>query len=262
MGVEGAAWATIIGQIASCVMTVMYFRKPKAFRFHTASFKLNLRVSTRICQLGISSLIIQLAIVVIMGVANNMIGIYGPLSKYGADIPLSVVGIVMKVFGIAIAFIVGIAVGGQPIIGYNYGAGNYKRVFAVCRRVVFINAIVGILATLLFELWPQAIVSVFGSENDLYNEFAYMCFRIFLGSILLCCMQKTGSIFLQAIGKPIESTLLSLSRDVIFLVPAVIIFSVNFGVTGMLWAAPAADVLSITLTIVLIMREIKKMPRT
>jgi Na+-driven multidrug efflux pump len=194
-----------------------------------------------------------------MTVANNMVVIYGPQSKYGADIPLSVVGIVMKVFGIAIAFIVGIAVGGQPIIGYNYGAKNHRRVFATLRRIIAVNAIVGLIAMLLVEFCPQAIVLIFGSENDLYNEFAYLCFRIFLGGILLCCMQKTGSVFLQAIGKPVQSTLLSLSRDVIFLVPAVIIMSVNFGVTGMLWAAPIADILAFIFTVILIGREIKTM---
>jgi Na+-driven multidrug efflux pump len=259
MGVKGAAIATIIGQIASCILTVAYFFKPKAFTFRAKSFSLNKIISAKICQLGISSLIIQLAIVIIMTVANNMIGIYGPLSKYGADIPLSVVGIVMKVFGIAIAFIVGIAVGGQPIIGYNYGAGNYKRVYATLRRVVIVNALVGLIAMLLFEFCPQIIVRLFGSESDLYNEFAYLCFRIFLGGILLCCMQKTGSIFLQAIGKPVQSTLLSLSRDVVFLVPAVIIMAVNFGVTGMLWAAPIADVLAFVFTVILIGRELRMM---
>jgi Na+-driven multidrug efflux pump len=259
MGVKGAAIATIIGQIASCIMTVIYFVKPKAFKFKKESFKLSLPVSSKICQLGISSLIIQLAIVVIMTVANNMIGTYGPASKYGADIPLSVVGIVMKVFGIAIAFIVGIAVGGQPIIGYNYGARNYKRVYATLRRVVIVNAAVGLIAMLLFELCPQIIIRVFGSENDLYNEYAFLCFRVFLGGILLCCMQKTGSIFLQAIGKPVQSTLLSLSRDVIFLVPAVILMAINFGVTGMLWAGPIADVLAFVFTVFLIGREIKAM---
>jgi Na+-driven multidrug efflux pump len=259
MGVKGAAIATIIGQIASCILTVIYFFKPRAFKFHKESFKLSRGVSAKICQLGISSLIIQLAIVIIMTVANNMIGRYGPRSKYGADIPLSVVGIVMKVFGIAIAFIVGIAVGGQPIIGYNYGARNYKRVYAALRRVVAVNAVVGVLAMLLFEFCPHIIVRLFGSEKALYNEFAYLCFRVFLGGILLCCMQKTGSIFLQAIGKPVQSTLLSLSRDVVFLVPAVIIMAVNFGVTGMLWAAPMADVLAFICTIVLIGRELKIM---
>jgi putative MATE family efflux protein len=258
MGVKGAAIATIIGQIVSCIITVTYYFKPKAFKFHRESFRLNSRVSTKICQLGISSFIIQLTIVIIMTVKNNMIGIFGPLSKYGADIPLSSGGIVMKVYGIAIALVVGIAVGGQPIIGYNYGAGNFKRVYATLKRIIVANAIVGFVAMLLFELCPHVIVRLFGNENDLYNEFAIMSFRVFLGGILFSCIQKTGSIFLQGIGKPIPSILLSLSRDVV-LIPAMIVLAVNFGVAGMLWAAPIADVLAVVFAVVLLVREMKVM---
>ena len=124
-----------------------------------------------------------------------MIGVVGPSSQYGADIPLAVIGIVMKVFGIVIAFSVGIAVGGQPIVGYNYGCGNLERVKKVYKLVILANLIVGAIATVLFEVCPQAIVSIFGSESDLYNEYARLCFRIFLGGILLCCVQKASSIF-------------------------------------------------------------------
>lgn len=255
MGVKGAAIATVIGQIASCTATILYFREPRSFRFSRKSFRLSGRIVKKICQLGVSSFITQVAIVVIISVANNMIGLVGPLSPYGADIPLSAVGIVMKVFGIVIAFSVGIAVGGQPIAGYNYGARNYKRVFAVYRLVLLANVVVGILATLLFECCPQAVVRLFGSESDLYNQFANLCFRVFLGGILLCCIQKASSIFLQSIGKPVKATLLSLSRDVIFLVPGVIILANLGGVTGMLWAAPVADFLAFLLTIVLILTE-------
>lgn len=124
-----------------------------------------------------------------------MIGVVGPSSQYGADIPLAVIGIVMKVFGIVIAFSVGIAVGGQPIVGYNYGCGNLERVKKVYKLVILANLIVGAIATVLFEVCPQAIVSIFGSESDLYNEYARLCFRIFLGGILLYCVQKASSIF-------------------------------------------------------------------
>ena len=253
--------ATVIGQAASCFVTILYFRKPKSFRFSKTSFLPDWRLLGQIGQLGISSFITQIAIVIVMSVSNNMIGLAGPKSIYGADIPLSVVGIVMKVFGIVIAFSVGIAVGGQPVAGYNYGAGNFKRVFDTYRHIIAANAVVGIIATLLFEFCPQAIVSLFGSESSLYNEYADMCFRIFLGGILLCCVQKASSIFLQSIGKPVKATVLSLSRDVIFLVPGVILLSMAFGVTGMLWAAPIADVLSLILTIILVSHEYKCLKR-
>ena len=261
MGVRGAAIATVIGQVVSCFVTILYFRKPKSFRFSKASFLPDGRLLRQIGQLGISSFITQIAIVIVMSVSNNMIGLKGPQSIYGADIPLSVVGIVMKVFGIVIAFSVGIAVGGQPIAGYNYGAGNFKRVFDTYRHIIAANAVIGIIATLLFEFCPQVIVSLFGSESGLYNEYANMCFRIFLGGILLCCVQKASSIFLQSIGKPVKATVLSLSRDVVFLVPGVILLSMAFGVTGMLWAAPIADVLSLILTIILVSHEYKCLKR-
>lgn len=255
MGVRGAAIATVIGQVASCAATALYFRNPKSFQFSKESFVPNPRILKKIMQLGISSFITQLAIVIIISVANNMIVLTGGTSVYGADIPLSAVGIVMKVFGIVIAFSVGIAVGGQPIIGYNYGAGNYTRVFAVYKRVLLANVAVGAASMLLFELCPQAIVRLFGSESDLYNEYANLCFRIYLSGILLCCIQKASSIFLQAVGKPVKAAVLSLSRDVVFLVPAVILLALRFGVVGMLWAAPIADVLAAALTFILILPE-------
>ena len=259
MGVRGAALATIIGQIVTCILSALYFRKPKTFALDRRSFVLSGKISGRVLQLGVTSLVIQVAIVIVMSVANNMVGRYGPESGYGADIPLSVVGIVMKVFGIVIAFAVGIAVGGQPIVGYNYGAGNFSRVQETAKKILLADVVVGMIALLLFELCPQVIVRLFGSESDLYNQYANLCFRIFLSGIVLTCVQKAGSIFLQSIGKPVQSTLLSLSRDVIFFVPGLLLLTPAFGVEGMLWAAPVADVLAFAVTVLLVGRELKKM---
>lgn len=153
----------------------------------------------------------------------------------------------------------GIAVGGQPITGFNYGAGHFDRVFSTYRHVLLANVAVGVAATLLFQCCPQAIVRLFGNESDLYNQYANLCFRIYLSGILLCCIQKASSIFLQSIGKPVKSTLLSLSRDVVFLVPGVMILASRFGVTGMLWAAPIADVLALVFTVVLVRGECRVM---
>ncbi len=252
MGVRGAAWATMMGQVASCLMSALYFRRPRSFRLRRESFRLSGSIAAKLCRLGLPSLIIQLAIVIIISVANHLIGLYGPASQYGADIPLSVVGIVMKVFGIVVAVAVGIGLGGQPICGFNYGAGNYRRVFDTYRRILLANVVLGAVAMLVFELCPQVVVALFGSENGLYNEYACLCFRVFLCGILLTCIQKASSIFLQAIGKPGKSTLLSLSRDVIFFVPAILLLARRGGVTGMLWAAPCADVLAFLLTLVLV----------
>ena len=260
-GVRGAAVATVAGQVVSAVLSALYFRHPRSFTFTRRSFRLSGAVVRQISTLGSSSFIIQAAIVAVMTVANNVIGRYGPQSVYGADIPLSAIGIVMKVFAIVIAFAVGIAVGGQPIVGYNYGAGHYDRVRETCRTMLLANFIVGLVALTLFEACPQVIVSLFGSESDLYNEYARLCFRIFLGAIPLTCLSKTGSIFLQSIGRPAGSTVLAVSRDVVFFVPGLLLLSAAGGVTALLWAAPIADVLAAALTAVLLRREMRNLRR-
>ncbi len=262
-GVTGAAVATIIGQTATGVLSLLYFRKGKTrtFRLQKSSFAFSGKICQKIGQLGISSFIIQVAIVVVIGVANNLIVHHGPTSVYGADIPLSAVGIVMKVFAIVIAFAVGIAVGGQPIAGYNYGAKNYARVFETYKYILLANVGVGVVATLLFELFPQGIVRLFGNENALYNEYAVLCFRIYLAGILLCCIQKATCIFFQSIGKPAQSTLLSLARDVVFFVPGLLLLAPRFGVTGMLWAAPITDCLALLLTTCMVWAEYRNIRR-
>lgn len=260
-GVTGAAIATVVGQVASCALSCIYLFRARLFRLHREDARFNLSDLWRVFRLGLSSFITQISIVVIIAVANNMIGIVGLSSEYGVDIPLAVIGIVMKVFGIVISFAVGIAVGGQPIVGYNYGSGNFARVRKTYRLILLSNVVVGAVATLLFELFPQYITLIFGSESDLYNEYACLCFRIFLGGILFCCVQKASSIFLQSVGRAVKATLLSVSRDVLFLVPLVVWFALSFGVTGLLWAAPAADVLAFLLTVVLVLFELRRMRR-
>lgn len=259
--IAGAAIATVAGQAVSFVMTALYFFRIKSFRFEKDSFKPRFAICARICKLGISSFITQISIVVISCVANNICNVFGAQSVYGADITLSALGIVFKVFGIVIAFSVGIAVGGQPIIGYNYGAGNYARVRKTYLLVLLANVVVGAIAMLMFELFPQSIVSLFGSESALYNEYANMCFRIYLGGILLCCTQKCSAIFLQSIGKPVHSMLLSISRDIVFLLPALTALAFAGGVTLMLWAGPIADGLTVVLTVCIVLPQLKALRR-
>lgn len=258
-GVTGAAAATVVGQLVSCVLTVAYFFKPKSFKLDAGSFKFKFKKFGNICTLGISSFITQISIVVVCAVTNNVIVKYGVQSEYGADIPLSVIGIVMKVFSIVISIVVGIAVGGQPIAGFNYGAKKYKRVLNTYKAVVLSCAIVGLIATLTFELMPKVLISLFGDGGETYTKFAVLCFRIYLGGIFFGCIQKSSCIFLQSIGKPIKATILSLSRDIIFLIPLVIVLPMYFGIEGALWSAPIADVLSIILTVILIAGELKKL---
>lgn len=256
-GVVGAAIATIIGQIVSALITAYYFKNAKSFKLIRESFKVDFKLAARMCSLGISSFITQISIVVVIGFMNNTLVQFGALSKYGADIPLSVMGIVMKVFGIVVSIIVGIAVGGQPIIGYNYGAKNYKRVRETYTYVIKAALVVGVISMLLFEFFPQYIIALFGNESALYNEFATLCFRIFLGGIVLSSVIKASAIFLQAMGKPIQSLTIAICRDIIFVVPFIIILPRLKDVTTTLWAGPIADVLAFILTVWLVSKELK-----
>ncbi len=261
MGVTGAAIATIIGQITTAIISILYFRKTKAFKLTKESFKPSGKIIGMVSKLGVSSFVIQIAIVVVMSISNNLIGKYGPQSIFGADIPLSVVGIVMKVFGIVMSFPIGISVGGQPIIGYNYGAKKYGRVIDTLKHITISNAVVGVIATLLFEFCPQFFINMFGSESELYNRYALMTFRVFLAGILLCCVQKGSCIFLQSIGKPAKSMTLSLTRDIIFFIPAMLIITPLTDVETMLWSAPIADVLSFIITVTVVALEVKNIKK-
>lgn len=196
----------------------------RSFRLCRDSFRPRKVLVARFLPLGISSLLTQVSIVIIMGVMNTTLVRYGAQSEYGADIPMTVVGIVMKVFQIVIAFVVGIAAGCQPIVGYNYGAGNGKRVRQLFKTMMLAEAVIGAVATLAFQLFPVQIISLFGSESDLYNQFATLAFRIYLSTMLLCCLHKAASIFLQSLGKPVQAMALSLLRDFVLCVPMILLF--------------------------------------
>lgn len=187
-----------------------------------------------------------------------MIVKYGTLSKYGSDIPLSVVGIVMKVFGIIISIVIGTSIGGQPIIGYNYGAGKNSRVKETFKLILITNTIIGILGFIAFQFFPQYIINIFGSESALYNEYAIKCFRIYLSGIIFTCITKSCSIYLQSIGKPIKSMILSLARDILIFIPSLLILAKFYGVVGMLWAALIADLLSFILSIIILNSNAKE----
>lgn len=249
MGIKGAAIATIVGQIVTFILTVLYFRKSKKFKLSKDSLKPDKEVIKREALLGVSSFITQISIVLVIAVCNNLVVKYGSLSKYGADIPLSAIGIVMKVFGIVIALVIGTSIGGQPIIGFNYGAGNKKRVKETFNLIIRTNLSVGVIAFIIFQVFPQAIINIFGSESELYNEYALYCFRIYLSGITLTCITKTCSIYLQAIGKSFKSMFISVMRDVVLFIPALVVLAKMFGIVGMLWAALVADVIAFIIAI-------------
>jgi len=172
-------------------------------------------------------------------------------SIYGQDIPISVISIETKVFTVVINIIVGLAVGAQPVLGYNYGAKKYKRVKEAYKMLLICTSTVGVISTIVFELFPQFIIKMFGSGSQLYNEFANMTFRIFLSLVLFTCITKMTSIFFQAVGAPIRSLIVSIVRDIILFVPLIFIFSKMFGIKGILLAAPVADAISIVVVTIM-----------
>ena len=196
MGVRGAAIATIMGQIASFIVSVIYIPRFKNFRFDLKSLKLKFKTCGKILSLGVSSFITQIAITIVMVLFNNLLTSYGELSEYGPDIPMTAMGIVMKVNQIMLSVLVGIAVGAQPIIGYNYGSKNFARVKKAFEISIVAVEIVAIICFFIFQFAPMAVVSLFGSEEELYNELAVKSFRIFLMLCPLNGFQTVAAIFL------------------------------------------------------------------
>lgn len=258
-GVKGAAFATIIGQIFNTILYIAYIKKFKSITLDKSSFILSGKVLAKVGSLGISSFITQIAIVLTMAISNNMLVSYGAKSIYGSDIPLTTIGITMKVNQIIMAVIIGLSTGAQPIFGYNYGCGQKDRVKQTYRVVLSIATLFLVLAFCIFQFAPMSIVKLFGSESDLYNDFAVKCFKIFLLACPINGLQMVTGIFFQAIGKPTQATILSLSRQIIFLLPATILLPITLGVEGVLWAGPVADGLAFITTLVMLKIYWKKL---
>lgn len=246
MGIEGAAIATILAQIISFGLGCYYvFFKARTFKLKLSSFNFNWKIFWQFTKLGVSTFITQMSIVVTALVTNMMLAKYGAESVYGSDIPIASMGITMKVLSIMLSIAIGLAVGAQPILGYNYGARNYDRVKQAFRIIISMTVVVGLVATVIFQLFPDLMINIFGASDGLYMEFARMLFRIFLMAIVLTLSAKVISIFFQAIGEPVRSVASSLTRDLVCFVPLCLILPGTMGVEGVLWAAPIADVFGI-----------------
>lgn len=243
-GVKGAAWATIIGQILNTVYFVVCMLHFKTVEMKKQHLIPNWPVIKKVLTLGTSSFIAQGAGVFVIAVMNNSLVKYGAMSKYGADIPLAALGITMKVSQLITGIALGVASGIQPIFGFNYGSGQYDRVKKTYKLALTTCTLILIVAFFIFQFCPEYIINLFGQESELYMEFAVKCFRIYL---LACFMIGAGAvtgIFFQAIGKPVPAALLTLSRQILFLIPAMLIFGHFMGVEGILWAGPCGDGLS------------------
>ena len=260
-GVEGAAFATIISQFVTFLMNVIYIKKFKTIKLSKQDFKLKLKIVSKVSMLGISSFITQMSIVLVMAFENNLLGKYGAESEFGAEIPITVLGIVMKISQILNSIIIGIAAGAQPILGYNYGAEKYDRVKQTLKRVLGISVIISTVAFILFQTIPDKLIAIFVSEDGIYVEFACLAFRTYLMLCICNGIQIPAGIFFQAIGKGIKSAIISLSRQIIFLIPAMVVLGYLFGIHGILFAGPFADGLAFIIASTLLIIEVKKLKK-
>ncbi len=260
-GMMGAAVATVIGQIVTAILAIFYIVNMKVVKPETTDFKPDTKVMGKIVSLGITSFLSQISLVAAMAAINNMIRKYGAMDRvFGleeyAQIPMAVVGIVMKFFQIVISIVVGMAAGCIPIVAYNVGAGEMARVKMLFKKLLTYEAIVGFVALIFVELMPKQLIGIFGAANEsyYYTEFAIKAFRIYLCMIVFACINKACFIFLQAMGKALESTILSMVREIVFGVGFAILLPSFFGLDGVLYSMPVADALTFVLSIV----EMKK----
>ena len=269
-GMTGAAVATVIGQTVSFVVSLVYFIfKTKTFKLNFKSLIPDFKEFKHALKLGASSFITQMTIVIISLVCNVMLAKYGAMSKYGENIPIAVIGIESKVFTVVINIVVGIVLGCQPIVSYNMGAKKYDRVKGLYLRILLCTVVIGVVSTLLFELAPRAIVSLFGNPDskqvtpEYYWEFGVKTFRIFLSLVTFTCAIKMTSIFFQAVGKPIFATVASLIRDIVCFIPLIFILANVFdSIDGILYAAPVADFIAMIVAAVLTIVFFKSLKKT
>lgn len=247
-GIAGAAWATAIGQLASFLLCAVYFFRPKCFQLTARSFLPDRKVFLDVVSLGASTFVTQISIVVMALVCNVTLAHYGALSRYGQDIPISVFSIQTKVYTVVGNIVTGIVLGGQPIFGYNYGAGKLDRVRQTYRIVLLSSITVGLAATLIFQLWPEIVINLFGAGDEMYMEFAKKTFRIYLSLVTVTCLVKMTTVFFQSIGKSLHAVVTSLIRDIVCFTPLAIFLSAALerqesasGINGILVAAPLAD---------------------
>lgn len=268
-GMMGAAVATVIGQVITAVLSIWYLCHMKAVKIEKSSFKLNGKLIPKFLALGMTSFLAQVSLVISMAAVQNTCMKYGALDPiFGqteyAQIPLAVLGIVMKFFQIAISISIGLAAGCIPIVGYNIGAKRKDRAKQLFTYLLIAEAIVGAIATIIVECFPLQIASLFGAANEsaYYADFAVKCFRIYLCMMILATVNKGTFIYLQALGKAAASTAVSMTREIIFGVFLPILMPTVMGLDGLLWSFPVADILTFVIAMFFIHRTYKELSDT
>ena len=265
-GMMGAAVATVIGQIVTAGLAVWYLCNMKLVKPEKANFKPESAIIRKTLTLGLTSFLSQISLVAAMAAINNMIRKYGAMdSIFGqqqyAQIPMAVVGIVMKFFQIVISIVVGMAAGCIPIVGFNMGAGLKTRVRELFSKLLISEAAVGAVALIFVEFFPRQLIGIFGAANEssYYTDFAVHAFRIYLCMMIFACVNKACFIFMQAMGKAVESTALSMIREIVFGVGFALVLPVFFGLDGVLYSMPVSDILTFAVALFLIIRTYKEL---
>lgn len=265
-GMMGAAVATVIGQIVTAFSAIWYLCHTKILKLSKPDFRLQGYTVKKTLLLGVCSFLSQISLVAAMAAINNMLQKYGAMDEiFGqeqyAQIPMAVVGIVMKFFQIVISIVVGMAAGCIPIVGFNMGAGLKERVKKLFTMLLISEALVGVIGFLLVEFCPKAIIGIFGAANEsiYYTEFAIKAFRVYLFFIVLACVNKAAFIFLQAMGKAAASTALSMIREIVFGVGFALVLPIFFGLDGVLYSMPVSDFLTALISVYLIRKTVKEL---
>ena len=268
-GMMGAAVATVAGQIVTAMLAVWYLCHMRVVKLSKEDFKFERKIIGRTLVLGICSFLSQIALVAAMAAINNMIRKYGARDDvFGqtqyAQIPMAVVGIVMKFFQIVISIVVGMAAGCIPIAGFNMGAGQKERVKELFTKLLIAETCVGVAALIIVECFPLQLIGIFGaaSESVHYTDFAVKSFRIYLCMVIFACVNKAAFIFLQAMGKAVASTTLSMVREIVFGVGLALLLPVFFGLDGVLYSMPLSDILTVIISAIVIVLTYKQLSQS
>jgi Na+-driven multidrug efflux pump len=261
MGVAGAAWATVISMMVNWCMAVLYMARMRRTELKSCDFRPRLGSLKVISALGMGAGFNAISMMCVQVTLNNVMTIYGAASIYGSNIPLAASGIITKVNMLFMSVVIGIAQGGQPIMSFNYGAKNYGRVRRAITFTLSSSTLISVVVFMLFQSFPRQIIDVFGKVNEQYYEFVERYFRIFLFMTCVNGIQPAAANFFSSIGKAMRGFFVSLTRQILFLIPLVLIFARHSGIDGVMYAGPVADFAAAVLAAVFITCEVREMKR-
>lgn len=260
-GMTGAALATIIGQIISVVILLFYIPRFKNIKLHRDDYRMSWPVLAEVSRLGMAAPLNQASILIVQIVLNNLLKEYGAQSIYGPDIPIAASGVAFKLNGIFISVMVGLAQGARPIVGFNYGAEQFHRVKKVMIQAMVSVIVLGTMVELCFQIFPRELILLFGQGDELYIQFGVKMLQIYLACIYVIGVQALASNYFAAIAQPGKGVFLSLSRQIIFYIPLAFLLTYLYGIEGILFSQPIADVLSVLISVIMVFASFRQMDR-